>query len=249
MSDKPTLNRLFEAMHFQLESGLGITRDAIDHSGTMGTASEDKWLMMLSEHLPERYTVNRAQIIDSHGDCSDQIDIVVHDRQYSPFVLNDGATRFVPAESVYAVFEVKQNLNAEHVAYAADKVASVRRLYRTSLPIKQAGGVTPPKDLHNILGGLLTLESDWKPPFGTAFRKTISSLSDDRRLDLGCAVRHGLFNVEYAANKPVVIVAERSEATLALFLLRFIARLQSIATVPCIDVLAYAANMKTERLD
>ena len=93
------------------------------------------------------------------------------------------------------------------------------------------------------------MESNWSPPFGDAFRKAVSALPDADRLDMGCAVRDGVFDVKYAANEPVVIMAERSAASLALFLMRFIARLQSFATVPCIDVLAYAANMNTEVAD
>lgn len=249
MSDKPTLIQLFEGLHRKLESDLGIARDTINHPGVKGTASEDKWLQMLSEHLPKRYEVSRAFVIDSRGECSDQIDIVIHDRQYSQFVLNMGGALYVPAESVYAVLEVKQNLTAEYIGYAGNKVASVRKLHRTSLPIKHAGGEYPAKPLHHILGGLVALESDWTPPFGGPFRKAVSALSDARRLDIGCAVRHGVFEVEYVAGKSAAIGAERSDASLALFLMRLIARLQSIATVPCIDVLAYAANIETETAD
>lgn len=249
MADKTTLNKLFDGLHRRLESELGITRDTVLHKGTMGTVSEDQWIAMLRDHLPKRYTVSRAFVIDSTGACSDQIDIVVHDRQYSPFVLNMDGALYVPAESVYAVLEVKQDLDADYVKYAAEKIASVRQLHRTSLPIKHAGGEYPAKPLHNILGGLVALRSDWSPPFGDAFRKAISAQSAAGRLDMGCAVRDGVFDVKYAANEPPAIAAERSTASLALFLMRFIARLQSIATVPCIDVLAYAANMKTETAD
>lgn len=249
MSNKPSLNQLFDGLHRRLESELGIVRDTIGHAGTMGSVSEDRWIKMFSEHLPKRYKVNKAFVIDSNDACSDHIDAVVHDRQYSPFVLNLGGALYVPAESVYAVLEIKQTLNAEHVEYAADKVASVRRLHRTSLPIRHAGGEYPAKLPHYIVGGLVSLDSDWNPPFGEAFRKAISSCSEHGRLDTGCAVRHGVFDVKYAPNESPAIVAERSGASLALFLLRFIARLQSIATVPCIDVLAYATKMRTEPMD
>lgn len=244
MTDSANLNQLFGGLHRQLEGELGIVRDTIDHAGTKGAASEDRWIEMLRKHLPERYRVNRAFVIDSRDGVSQQQDIVVHDRQYSPFVLNLGGALYVPAESVYAVLEVKQNLNADHVAYAAAKVASVRRLHRTSLPIKHAGGEYPAKPPHHILGGIVTLESDWNPPFGDAFRNAIAELSPDGRLDTGCAVRHGVFGVKYSPNEPPAVAAELSCCSLALFLLRFIASLQSIATVPCIDVLAYAANIK-----
>jgi hypothetical protein len=135
------------------------------------------------------------------------------------------------------------------VRYAADKVASVRDLHRTSLPIKHAGGEYPAKPLHHILGGLVTLDSDWKPAFGGPFRMAVSELPVAGQLDMGCAVRHGVFSIEYAPNEPPAIAAEHSSSSLALFLLRFIARLQAVATVPCIDVLAYAANVKSDPAD
>lgn len=246
MADKPSLNQLFIALHEELAKDLGIARRAIGHTSTLGTVSENKWIEMLYKHLPKRYKVNRAFVIDSRGGCSEQIDIVVHDRQYSPFVLNYGDALYVPAESVYAVLEVKQNINADQVEYAAKKTASVRALHRTSLPINTASGVIPPKPLHPIIGGLVAVESDWNPPFGDAFRKAITESRPDRRLDMGCAAQHGGFEVKYAPNEPPAVATERSEAALALFLLRLIARLQSIATVPCIDVLAYAINIKTD---
>jgi hypothetical protein len=111
-----------------------------------------------------RYQVETAHVVDSEGAFSDQIDVVVFDRQYSPFIFRFQAQIIIPAESVYAVFEAKQAINATQVDYAQKKVATVRRLHRTSLPIPHAGGTYAPKPLPAILGGLLTFESDWSPP-------------------------------------------------------------------------------------
>ena len=83
------------------------------------------------------------------------------DRQYSPFIFSYEGQTIVPAESVYAVFEAKQSINADRIDYARKKVASVRRLHRTSLPIPHAQGTYPPKPLIPILGGVLNFESDW----------------------------------------------------------------------------------------
>jgi hypothetical protein len=98
--------------------------------------------------------------VDSKGQFSDQIDVVIFDRQYSPFIFRFEGQVIVPAESVYAVFEAKQVINAGQAAYAQDKVQSVRRLMRTSLPIPHAGGTFPPKPLPYVLARLLTFESD-----------------------------------------------------------------------------------------
>jgi hypothetical protein len=63
--------------------------------------------------------------------------------EYSPFIFTYENEPIIPAESVYAVFEAKQTADAALVAYAQEKVASVRRLHRTSLPIPYAKGVYP----------------------------------------------------------------------------------------------------------
>lgn len=240
MAEKSTLKRLFQGVQKELGSKLETAREALDHPSSKGTKTEDYWIEMFRNYLPKRYDVHRAFVIDSKDVLSDQLDIVVHDRQFSPFVLNLDGEYFVPAESVYAVLEVRQTMNAANVEYAAGKIGSVRKLHRTSLPIRHAGGEYPAKPLHDILGALVTLDSDWTPPFGDPFRAAIANAPAIGRLDMGCAAKHGGFEVKYAPNEPPAVAAERSEAALALFLLRFIARLQAMATVPAMDVLAYA---------
>ena len=111
--------------------------------------SENVWLDLLNTYLPKRYQAAKAHVVDSNGTFSDQIDVVVYDRQYSPFIFRYEEQTIIPAESVYAVFEAKQTLNKEHIEYAREKVASVRRLHRTSLPIPHAGGTYPPKPAHS----------------------------------------------------------------------------------------------------
>ena len=140
------------------------------------------------------------------------------------------------AESVYAVFEAKQLINAAHVEYAQAKVQSVRRLHRTSLPIPHAGGTYPPKALPHILGGLLTFESDWTPALGDPLLNALGTGSGDRRLDIGCVAAHGTFACDAAGCH----VANAHAKAATAFLLELIARLQSSATVPMIDVRAYA---------
>jgi len=91
-----------------------------------------------------------------------------------------------------AVFEAKQTANAQLVAYAQEKAASVRRLHRTSLPIPYAKGVYPPKPLIPILGGLLTFESDWTPGLGPSFQQALAKDTGEGRLISGASLRTGI---------------------------------------------------------
>lgn len=188
-----SLSQLFASLHEDIQLRLGTARKAFHHPGAKGDASEGVWIEMLDTYLPKRYQAANAFVVDSLGNFSDQIDVVVFDRQYSPFIFKFNDQIIVPAESVYAVFEAKQSASAELVAYAQRKVASVRRLHRTSLPIPHAGGTYPAKPLIPILGGLLTFESDWSPALGG--RSTKLSMGIYQMDDLIWAVLHhmGIF--------------------------------------------------------
>ena len=231
-----SLSQLFASLHEDIQLRLGTARKAFQHPGAKGDASEGVWIEMLDTYLPKRYQAANAFVVDSLGNFSDQIDVVVFDRQYSPFIFKFNEQIIVPAESVYAVFEAKQSASADLVAYAQRKVASVRRLHRTSLPIPHAGGTYPAKPLIPILGGLLTFESDWSPALGMSFDKALNGDLSDGRLDMGCVASHGHF---YFNNIDSKFNFEHGNKPATAFLFRLSAQLQFSGTVPMIDIDAY----------
>ena len=106
-----SLERLLANLHDDIQRRLEVARQSFGHPGTKGDASENVWLDLLNTYLPKRYQAAKAHVVDSNGTFSDQIDVVVYDRQYSPFIFRYEEQTIIPAESVYAVFEAKQTLN------------------------------------------------------------------------------------------------------------------------------------------
>lgn len=237
-----SLSQLLTSLHEDIQQRLAIVRKSFNHSGTKGDASEGVWIDLLEKYLPKRYQTATAHVVDSLGNFSQQIDVVVFDRQYSPFIFNYEGQTIIPAESVYAVFEAKQVANAETVAYAQEKVTSVRRLHRTSLPIPYAKGTYPAKPLIPILGGLLTFQSDWSPPLGASFDQALSKGTGEGRLDIGCVAAHGHFFFD-AANLRYQTVTGGKPATA--FLFKLISQLQFSGSVPMIDIEAYSKWLLT----
>lgn len=233
---KWNLRTILGDLHSEIEEQLRRARN-IGHPSEKGDASEDVWLELFQQYLPLRYHAEKAHVVDSEGTFSDQIDVVIFDRQYSPFIHKFKGSTVIPAESVYGVFEAKQTMDAGLVAYAQNKVASVRRLKRTSLAIPNASGKDyPPKPPFHILGGMLTFESEWKPPFGDPFIKSLKS-DDEGILDLGCVASHGFFHRDKKTGE-YCVDTDRKPATG--FLFRLISQLQMAGTVSMIDVEAYA---------
>lgn len=231
---------LLDELNSEVAADLARARKALGHPTDMGDATEEIWIELFNKYLPRRYHAIKATVVDSKGAFSEQIDVVIHDRQYTPLVFTFKDRHVVPAESVYAVFESKQEMNSGHIAYARKKIASVRKLHRTSLPVPTIDGMKTAKALTPVLGGILTLSCKWSPIFGDTMRGYLEGGEGDGRLDAGCVADAGHFwfnpvsGYELAqATKPVTR-----------FLLELMSRLQAVATVPMIDMRAYAEKLE-----
>ena len=241
---RTSLRGLFLGLQEKMLAELSYTGRSIEHPTAKGDAGELSWLDMLKAHLPDRYRAEKAFVVDADGHLSQQIDIVIFDQHYSPFLLNHKGAFYVPAESVYAVIEVKPLLDRRYVKYAAEKAASVRRLRRTSAPICYADGVYPPKAPFDILAGIVTAKSSWKPAIGKGFESAIGKLEVLQKLDIGCALQEGAgFEITYTEEGKATIIKSRPRESLMFFFLSLLARLQQMGTVPAIDLHEYAKSL------
>ena len=221
-----------ECLAANLKSSYRIT-----HKGDRGEVNEQFFIDFLRAYLPNRYTVEKAIVLDSLGQVSHSIDVVVFDRQYTPTLLDNDKHRYVPAEAVYAVFECKPTIDKGYLEYAGDKIASVRRLHRTSVDIHHAGGVFKKKDLFPIVGGILATSVDWADGLGESFRKNHQALTGDNQVDCGFAASGACFDIFADQSAYTFGPAENA---LAFFVFRLLWKLQSLATVPAVDWMAYA---------
>lgn len=237
------LRELLLAQQAELIAGLDAVRGVVEHPTDLGTITEIDWCGAFRKFLPTRYSVNKATIVDSNGDASDAIDLVVYDEIHSPLLFEKNGVLYIPAESVYAVFEIKQELTKDYIEYAGAKAASVRRLHRTSAEFNSAGEVQGPRRLSPIIAGVLATSSTWKDPLGERLHAALGSRPEDERLDLGCALHHGGFAVTYERNDLSLEVSDQ-DAGLIFVLMRLFERLRPIGTVPAIDLHVWGKSIE-----
>ena len=230
------LHELYASMQKQLAANLDAARNANKNPNAKGDESELTWLRLLDQHLPHRYRSVKGIVVDCDGSESDAIDVIIYDRQYTPVIYNQRGYPYVPAESVYAVLESKQELDKELIEYAGKKAESVRKLRWTSARITAITGNHEPRKPFVPLAGIVAYESTWKPPFGDAFNSAVSGLTELQRLDFGIAATHGCFELDHQKKEVRTYPPERA---LSAFLLRLLARLQELGTVPAIDYEVY----------
>jgi hypothetical protein len=229
-----------EVMAAELQRNLS----AVSHPTAKGDLSEERWISMLSQHLPRRYAVTGGFVIDHRGSQSDQIDVVVHDSHFSPILRADKPATYIPAESVYAVFEVKQSLSVKSLRYAGKKAASVRRLERTSAVIPHAGGTFASKPLHRILAGVLTLRCEWPPGLSEKLPGALADLDVDSVLELGCCLEAGAW--QWLADDPEesgTLKISEPDTALVSFFLALLDQLRPIASVPAIQYEKYGRDL------
>ena len=255
------LRDLFHGLQKQMLASLNVNREFIGHPGSKGDATEQHWIEFLRTYLPDRYKVDKAIVIDSTGNVSEQMDIVIYDAIYTPFIFNQDGFMYIPAESVYAVFEVKQDVKG-NIEYAAQKVESVRKLKRTSIGMVASGKSLPARPLTKIIGGILTTTSSYCN--NKTIKAQLKQLKGLQTLDLGCLCDTGSFYIDYNEIIPDSISPTNNiednrkyieqvyvsrevnkikfsdkEVSLFTFFLQLVSYLKFIGTVPAIDINAY----------
>jgi hypothetical protein len=267
---KIDLKSLFASLQAQMVVQLNTNRQFIEHPGSKGDSLELTWIEWLRKYLPNRYCIDKAIIIDHTGQLSHQIDLVIYDQQYTPFVFTQNGVHYIPAEGVYAVFEIKPDLNGSAIAggksvsyieYASAKIESVRKLKRTTTYIIDRGRKHDPRSLTKIIGGILTSTNTIKKEetFANKLKKTVGLGS----IDMGCIANGGGFIVDYEGEEDPNILdfnnrlqdyyvkrkikkikssdPGNSLITFFLQLTRYLQ--QSIGTVAAIDLNAYANQL------
>ena len=259
---KINLRNLFNGLQEEMLYNFYVYKNYISHPVIKGDLTEQQWIDFLRTYLPDRYKVDKAIVIDFEGTVSDQIDVVIYDGMYTPFIFNHKGFKYIPAESVYAVFEVKPDIKG-NIKYAAKKIESVRKLKRTSIKMIASGKEMPPRLLTKIIGGILTTENSYKKDKKITVKEHLSSLKGYQTIDMGCCCNSGSFYLNYKELKPektefsdiddnrkciesiyqsrkvIDISFSDKDVSLFTFFLQLVSCLKSIGTVPAIDVNAY----------
>jgi hypothetical protein len=264
---KVELKKLFNGLQTQMSAQLNTDREFINHPGSKGDALENAWIEWLRKYLPNRYCVDKAIVIDNEGNTSHQMDIVIYDNWFTPFIFNQNGFYYIPAEGVYAVFEVKPDIRGNvgdknYIEYAGEKVESVRILKREAASFINGGKKFDPRPLTKIVGGILCSTNSYTRENNDTIEKHLKSLKHLRSIDLGCIADYGSFYIDYNPNEEIEKIgqaaylqfysnrifnkikfsnADHSFVTFFMQLTRYLQ--QAIGTIPAINLNAYLKNI------
>lgn len=265
MSNNIPLKELFSGLQSQMISQLSTNRKFITHPGSKGDALENAWIEWLRNYLPNRYSVDKAIIIDHEGNTSHQMDVVIYDNWFTPFIFSQNGFHYIPAEGVYAVFEVKPDINGSatdgknYIQYACEKVESVRILKRTTTTMINSGITMKARPLTKIIGGILASTNSFTHKDNNTIEKHIKAYSAFKGIDIGCIADYGSFFVDYEGEEDTnennffkrykdyyssrtfrELKFSKTENSLVTFFMQLTRYLQQgLGTIPAINLQAY----------
>jgi hypothetical protein len=202
------------------------------HTTSLGDATERAWIELLRAYLPARYQVAQAFAIDCEGRSTLQLDCLIYDAHFTPALFGNDRQLYVPAEAVYATFEVKQVVQGSFIQAAAEKAASLRRLRRTSAPVPWLSGVGPPKMPFRILAGLLAMKTMRKDGLDDDFYQRLDRWQGDNYVDMVLTAQSGFCDRFNADGSPT---GATGKGALIRGLFRLLSALRERASVTAVE--------------
>ena len=104
--------------------------------GLIGEARERAVRARLESILPGGIGVGTGCVIDSDGNASGQIDVILYEQQFCPVFNVSEDVGYYPCEAVIAIGSIKSTIGKKELGDIYSNVASVRRLNRFIKPAK-----------------------------------------------------------------------------------------------------------------
>ena len=127
-------NKRYQELLFSSQKKLDISaeqiRKLIPTSGEIGTLIEEMFRSYLAEVLPEKIGVSNGFVMDSDGNESKQMDIILYDKMNTSRIFTSSAANAFPVESTYACGEIKTHFNTKELEDSFKKCLSYKNLNR-----------------------------------------------------------------------------------------------------------------------
>jgi len=135
------LKEIFDEVSSQMKSDFVKAQKSLSHAGLKGEANEETVRDFLKQYLPKTLDITTGMLVDSDGNQSRHLDIIICDSAKTPIFFQSGETRVIPIECAYAVIEVKAFLDKKELEISYKNMLSVKSLIKKAY-FNQKGDIT-----------------------------------------------------------------------------------------------------------
>ena len=163
------LHTYYSGVLRRLRSEVEVLNAIIPHNASKGAENEECLRNVVRSFIPQKFSVGSGIIIDSFGNRSRQVDLVIYDALAYPNLFGQLATSIFPVETVIATIEVKTYLDAAKLNDVFENSRSVRSLkhYTDKITLNQPSNEFP----------INIVEHPTRPPSTHLFAFRVDSLN------------------------------------------------------------------------
>ncbi len=131
----------------RIRAEVDLLNKIIPHNVTKGSQNEEAIKNLIKSFIPKKYSVGSGIIIDSFGNSSKQIDIIIYDSFLYPSLFSQSSTAIYPVETVLGTIEIKTYLDEKQLLSSFENTKSVRKLkhYIDTITVNQPNQENPLK--------------------------------------------------------------------------------------------------------
>jgi hypothetical protein len=142
------LEQFFSGILQQLQTEVDLINSLVPHNSTKGTLNEQSLHRILASFLPSRYSIGSGLVVDSFGQRSRQVDLVVYDEFHMPKLFRTTSQVLFPVETVFACIEVKTSVSKADLNEIAQENQHINQL-KHSVPF--INHLSPSKSLPSAI--------------------------------------------------------------------------------------------------
>lgn len=196
-SKKMKIIETFSQIEKSLKADLDQVRTALNHSASIGQSIENVVNTFLRPRLPRNLEISTGFLIDSFGNKSKQLDIIIHDAARTPIFFESKEIKIIPVECVYGVIEVKTNLSLQELEVCLENMQSVKKLVKKAF--YDEGMIVRPTLVYGneyqdwpILYFIFAFESASLSVVGKKLTELQSEFNLDKKVDCVYSLKNGL---------------------------------------------------------
>jgi hypothetical protein len=252
---------LFARVANQMRLDFEQARSAMSHPLFKGIAFEETYRRFLRSYLPRSLDISTGFLVDSNGNISNQLDVIISDSGKTPILYSNGDTRIIPVECAYAVIEIKARIETSTLREVLENMKSVRNLRKTAY-VKVEGPILQYDKLYGkqweiwpINYYLFAYDSIGMKTLGNNLQliHQEENLPEERRIDMVCVLDKGVIcnklkNGEYNAlpePESRLLLCETDQSLLLFYTL--MSRYINQVRLPAFNFTAYLGEMIFEK--
>jgi hypothetical protein len=124
------ITEIFDEIAVRMRSDFEEARKATENRGIKGESFENAFKDFLENYLPKNLNISSGILVDSIGNSSRQLDIIISDDLKTPIFYSNGRNRVIPIEATYSVIEIKAKLDITELEKTIQNMLSVKDLVK-----------------------------------------------------------------------------------------------------------------------